>query len=94
MSDHVLIHGGSDGGFVWEGVTPLLRELGHEVHTPDLPLTDNGVPTDISSVFSPNGEKIAFHTNRDGNFEIYKMSSDGTKPFTLTDDPAGDFTPA
>lgn len=37
MSDYVMIHGGSDGGFVWEGVIPLLRERGHGVQAPDLP---------------------------------------------------------
>lgn len=36
MSNYVLIHGGSDGGFVWEDVAPLLREQGHRVATPDL----------------------------------------------------------
>ena len=37
--------------------------------------------------------KIAFHTNRDGDFEVYKMRADGTGPVNLTNDPAGDFTP-
>lgn len=32
-------------------------------------------------------------SNRDGNFEIYKMRTDGTRPVNLTKDPAGDFTP-
>jgi len=54
---------------------------------------DNGVPTDSGPVFSPNGKKIAFQTNRDGNFKIHKMRADGTKPVNLTDSLAGDFTP-
>ncbi len=37
MSNYVLIHGGSDGGFVWEDVAPLLRQRGHGVRAPDLP---------------------------------------------------------
>ena len=37
MSNYVLIHGGSDGGFVWEDVASLLRERGHIVQAPDLP---------------------------------------------------------
>ena len=56
-------------------------------------LTDIGVSTDSGPVFSPSGKKIAFHTNRDGDFEVYKMRADGTRPVNLTDDPAGDFTP-
>ena len=56
-------------------------------------LTDNGIVRDSSPAFSPSGKKITFETNRDGNFEIYKMRADGTKPVNLTNDPAGDFTP-
>lgn len=56
-------------------------------------LTDNGVETVGGPVFSPSGRKVAFHTNRDGNFEVYKMRADGTRPGNLTNDPAGDFTP-
>lgn len=56
-------------------------------------ITDNGVPTVGGSVFSPCGKKIAFHTNRDGSFEIYKMYADGTRLVNLTNDPAGDFIP-
>ena len=41
----------------------------------------------------PRGRKPAFHTNRDGHFEVYKMRADGTRPVNLTNDPAGDLTP-
>ncbi len=53
----------------------------------------NGVPTVGGPVFSPSGQKIAFHTNRDGNVEIYEMRTDGTKLINLTEEPAADFTP-
>jgi Tol biopolymer transport system component len=33
---------------------------------------DHGRPT-----WSPDGTMIAFHTNRDGNYEIYKVPSIG-----------------
>jgi TolB protein len=56
-------------------------------------LTFSGAPSDNSPVFSPSGHKIALHTNRVGNFEVYEMRTDGTGPVNLTDDPAGDFTP-
>jgi Tol biopolymer transport system component len=39
---------------------------------------------DASPVFSPDGEKIAFVSNRDGNNEIYAMNSDGTDLTRLT----------
>jgi hypothetical protein len=39
-------------------------------------------------------DKIAFLTNRDGNFEIYVMNVDGSNPVRLTNHPAHDFDPA
>ena len=56
-------------------------------------LTENGAPRDASPVFSPEGGRIAFNSNRDGNFEVYVVNRSGTEPLNLTDDPAGDFTP-
>jgi hypothetical protein len=45
--------------------------------------------------WSPEGSKIAFGTNRDGNEEIYVMSaSDGSGQTNLTADPAADRYPA
>jgi TolB protein len=40
-----------------------------------------------------NGQ-IAFHTTRDGNFEIYAMNPDGSNPVNLTNHPADDAYPA
>jgi Tol biopolymer transport system component len=41
----------------------------------------------------PNGQ-IAFSSNRDGNFEIYTMSEDGSDVTRLTEDDANDFDPS
>src|SRR5829696_6030095 len=38
-------------------------------------LTDNAA-TDIAPAWSPGGKKLAFTSNRDGNFEIYVMDAD------------------
>ena len=38
--------------------------------------------------------KIAFHTMRDGNREVYVMEADGTNPVNLTNNPAEDSRPA
>ena len=38
--------------------------------------------------YSPNGQKIAFSTTRDGNLEIYSMNADGTDQTRLTNNPA------
>ena len=38
-------------------------------------------------------ERIAFASDRDGNFEIYVMNADGSNQTNLTNDPAGDLAP-
>jgi|GEM_PF-611678 len=56
-------------------------------------LTNNNV-ADAFSTWSPDGTKIAFHTNRDGNYEIYVMNADGSNPTRLTNSPAEDSQPS
>ena len=46
-------------------------------------------PTPDTSV-----SRIAFATNRDGNWEIYVMNSDGSNPHNLTNNPATDSHPS
>ena len=41
-------------------------------------------------VWSPDGSRIAFYSNRDGNFEIYTIHPDGTNLRRLTHSDAGD----
>lgn len=43
---------------------------------------------------SPDGRFLVFDSDRDGNPEIYRMSSAGGEPLRLTTDAAGDFGPA
>jgi CxxC motif-containing protein (DUF1111 family) len=50
---------------------------------------DVGRPT-----WSPDGTMIAFYTNRDGNFEIYKVPSSGGLITRLTNSPTIDINPA
>lgn len=42
MSTYVLLHGAGSHGRYWYRVAPLLRALGHDVITPDLPCDDDG----------------------------------------------------
>jgi Tol biopolymer transport system component len=49
---------------------------------------------DRDPAISPDGTKIAFRTDRDGNDEIYVMNADGTDPTRLTTDAAQDYGPA
>jgi len=56
---------------------------------------DNDASNDGMPCWSAGGDKVAFHTDRDGNSEIYTIDADGTNPVNLTNDPAnGDFSPA
>jgi TolB protein len=41
----------------------------------------------------PGGTKIAFQSNRDGNWEIYVMDADGTNAANLTRNPSDDQWP-
>jgi dipeptidyl aminopeptidase/acylaminoacyl peptidase len=43
---------------------------------------------DEGPVWSPDGTKIAFSSDRDGQQEIYVMNADGSDPRRLTDNPA------
>jgi Tol biopolymer transport system component len=43
--------------------------------------------------WSPDGTKIAFASDRDGNFEIYVMDADGTAQTRLTINPGNDSGP-
>ena len=54
--------------------------------------TDPG--SDVFPAWSPDGSKIAFASNRDGNYEIYVMNADGTAQTRLTTNPATDTTPS
>jgi Tol biopolymer transport system component len=61
-------------------------------------LTAGGQPGDSASdgvpAWSPDGTRIAFESERDGNLEIYVMNADGSGVTRLTNDPASDSTPA
>ena len=54
-----------------------------------------GTPTsqNMLPMYSPDGTRIAFSSNRDGNWEIYVMNVDGTGLRRLTNHPAIDVTP-
>lgn len=45
----------------------------------------NGAPS-----YSPDGSKLLFHSNRDGNFEVYVANADGSAQTNLSNHPAND----
>ena len=72
--------------------TTDLFALGASSGTPDR-LTSDTTTYDERPAYSPDGARIAFRTNRDGNQEIYDVAADGTGVTRLTDDPATDTDP-
>jgi TolB protein len=48
---------------------------------------------DQEPAWSPDGNKIAFSSKRDGNFEIYIMNPSGTQQINLTNNAAQDSSP-
>jgi TolB protein len=55
-------------------------------------LTDEKT-SNLQPVYSPDGKRIAFLSQRDGNSEIYVMNRDGSGVRRLTNNTAGDSTP-
>jgi Tol biopolymer transport system component len=49
---------------------------------------------DSFAVWSPDGTKMAFSSDRDGNHEIYVMNANGSNPVRLTNNPAVDVDPS
>ncbi len=56
-------------------------------------LTNNS-SWDGSPAWSPDGTQITFHSNRDGNSEIYMMNADGSGQINLTNNSVWDSSPA
>jgi dipeptidyl aminopeptidase/acylaminoacyl peptidase len=56
----------------------------------DFRLLAHGLNQSVNPTWSPDGETIAFETNRDRNFEIYSVRLDGTQVRNLTQSPQGD----
>src|SRR2546426_199311 len=56
------------------------------------PATDTASASDPA--FSPDGSRIAFVSQRDGNAEIYVMNADGTGTTRVTNDPQADGRPS
>ena len=55
-------------------------------------LTTN-LAQDYNPTWSPDGNRIAFQSDRDGNTEIYVMHADGSNQTRLTNNKATDQVP-
>jgi Tol biopolymer transport system component len=57
-------------------------------------LTDSPSTVDEDPAWSPDGKKIVFQSDRDGNFEIYSMNADGSDQQRLSKHRGDDYWPA
>jgi Tol biopolymer transport system component len=57
-------------------------------------LTNLSWATDLGPTWSPDGGRIAFYSDRDGDWDIYVMASDGSDVVKLTGDTSNDQVPA
>ncbi len=56
-------------------------------------LTFNSIANDVSPSVSLSGEKIAFFSDRDGNYDIFMMNGDGSAQQKLTSNSSDDLNP-
>jgi Tol biopolymer transport system component/predicted Ser/Thr protein kinase len=54
----------------------------------------SGNTNDFGAVWSPDGQQIAFKSDRDRNWDLYAMDASGANVRRLTNDPGHDETPA
>ena len=53
----------------------------------------NNAADEGSAPWSPDGTKLAFTSNRDGNYEVYVMNADGSSQTRLTNTTSADVAP-
>lgn len=91
----------TDPVFAGDKIVFAEKVSGDNFEIASIPTEGKGNPTyltnnpavDIMPHVSPGGEFITFASNRDGNFEIYKMMADGSEPLRITYDDADDVFP-
>jgi Tol biopolymer transport system component len=77
-------HGQNEDGSWNREIYVMDADGGREVRLTDDPASDAG------PVWSPDGTRILFHSDRAGNDDLYAMAADGSDVVRLTDDPADD----
>jgi Tol biopolymer transport system component len=91
--------GGKNGRIVFASTPTPIPKAKSEIYTmradgSDARRLTNNATRDYGPTFSPDGKRIAFSSERDGNREIYLMNADGTDQHRLTHNRAVDGQPA
>ena len=74
-------------------VLPINFTKADDNQTDWINLTSGSLGGDEYPAWSPDGTKIAFHSYRDRNWEIYVMNADGSQQTRLTHNPGEDTYP-
>lgn len=88
-SSLIVFHSG-EGSFGSDSDIYVINPRGNNL----VNLTENNPDFNGFASWSPDGKRIAFTSDRDGNNEIYIMDVDGSNPIRLTNNPAEDSVPA
>src|SRR5918992_4356015 len=75
-------------------VTPMPWVATEPLRLTDHPADDSGPAWSPFDVAAPDGQRLAFESNRDGDYEIYAMRPDGSGVTRVTSNSATDANPA
>jgi Tol biopolymer transport system component/DNA-binding winged helix-turn-helix (wHTH) protein len=89
----VALVGSAIAGFILIKRTPATAPPSTRAKSSLVRLTDN-IAMDVRPVWSPDGRKIAFSSNREGKHKIYVMDADGSNVRRITDNLAEDVNPS
>jgi Tol biopolymer transport system component len=78
---------------IWVKDISGLGGAGYDPTDPGTNLTAGSPFRNGAPAWSPDGTKIAFHSNRNGDFDIFMMNVDGTGQVAITGDPRSDGYP-
>ncbi len=78
---------------IWVKDISNLGDPGYDPTDPGTNLTAASAFRDEAPAWSPDGTKIAFHSNRNGDFDIFMMNADGSNQVAVTADQRSDGFP-
>lgn len=78
---------------IWVKDISGLGGAGYDPTDPGTNLTAGTPFRNEAPAWAPDGTKIAFHSNRNGDFDIFMMNADGTGQVAVTGDPRSDGYP-